>query len=32
MNNPDILSGTPRRDPPKVFFVKATPHNSRLTA
>ena len=21
MNNPDILSGTPRRDPPKVFFV-----------
>ena len=21
MNNPDILSGTPRRDPPKVFFA-----------
>ena len=29
MNNPDILSGTPRRDPPKVFFVKAIPHNSK---
>ena len=33
MNNPDILSGTPRRNPPKVFFVnyylRAIPHNSK---
>ena len=33
MNNPDILSGTPRRDPPKVFFanyyLRAIPHNSK---
>ena len=29
MNNPEILRGTPRRDPPKVFFAKAIPHNSK---